>query len=312
MKRFISLLALVASPALVWSADASTQQSCGYCDKVKSCLCMTPTNPRDETILSRIDLGVTFGRLPSRLVEKHRLYDLWSINTVQPICRSDDLHNTFFGFLGVGTAKWQKWAYNVGVGYRQLVASADHMFGIGISHRDFDLHHLHFRGPQAYVEWLTQYTTLTLGRTWYKMHVSEHPARSFLKHDRKRCDITSLDLAFHFPGLPWTQVLLGRSWFQEKIGRKCFKSFNGNSFKKLNYGLRFNLLGCLALECGYLGGWGNGAFTRLIFSLGRPASNEYTLADGIIGNEVFTPRDLKNYTLAPVARNRIDTIAQIK
>lgn len=312
MKRFISLLALVVVPALSWSVDNATQQSGGYGDKVKSCVCMTPTNPRDESILARIDLGVDFARLPSRLVKKERLYDLWSINTIQPIYRSDDMHNTLLGFLGVGTAKWKKWCYNLGVGYRHLTASADNMFGVGISYRDFDLHHLHFRGPQAYIEWLSQYTTLTLGRTWYKMHVTEHPAQRFLKRDRKHLDVTSLDLAFQFPGLPWTQVLLGRSWFQEKIGRKCFKGYNGNSFKKLDYGLRFNLLGCLALECGYLGGWGNGAFARLILNIGRPASNEYTLADGIIGNEVFTPRDLKNYTLAPVARNRIETIAQIK
>ncbi len=311
MKRFISLLALVVLPALAWSADAVTQQSSGYADKVKSCVCMTPTNPRDECMLSRIDLGVDFGRLPSRLVKKDKKYDLWSINTIQPIYRSDDMHNTLLGFLGIGSAKWKKGAWNIGTGYRHLTASADHMFGVGVSYRHFDLRHLHFRGPQAYVEWLTQYTTLTLGRAWYRMHVSEHAQRNFLK-DKHNLDVTSLDLAFQFPGLPWTQVLVGRSWFQEKIGRKCFKSFHGNSFKKLDYGLRFNIFGCLALEGGYLGGWGNGAFVRLILNIGRPASNEYTLADGILGNEVFTPRDLKNYTLAPVARERIDSIAQIK
>jgi hypothetical protein len=311
MKRFLSLLALVALPTFTWSVDASTQQSQSYGDKMKSCVCMTPTNPRDECWLSRFDVGVDFARLPSRLVKKDRLYDLWSINTIQPIFRTDDMHSTLFGFAGVGTAKWKKGAWNIGAGYRHLIASADHMFGIGVSYRDFDLRHLHFRGPQAYIEWLSQYTTLTLGRAWYKMHVTEHAAHHFL-HRKHNLDATSLDLAFQFPGLPWTQVLLGRTWFQEKIGRKAFDSYRGNSFKKLDYGLRLNLLGCLALEGGYLGGWGNGAYVRLILNIGRPASNEYTLVDGIIGNEVFTPRDLKNYTLAPVARERIDTIAQIK
>ena len=311
MKRFLSLLALVVLPAFTWSADASMQQSQGYGDKMKSCLCMTPTNPRDESILARIDAGVDFGRLPSRLVKKDRLYDLWSINTIQPIYRCDDMHNTLFGFVGVGTARWKKAAWNIGAGYRHLTASADHMFGIGASYRHFDIRHVRFHGPQAYIEWLPQYTTLTLGRAWYDLRVSEHPAHHFLHHEH-RCNATSLDLAFQFPGLPWTQVLLGRTWFQEKVGRKAFKSFKGNSFKKLDYGLRLNLLGCLALEGGYLGGWGNGAFVRLVLNIGRPASNEYTLADGILGNEVFTPRDLKNYTLAPVARERIDTIAQIK
>jgi hypothetical protein len=311
MKRFLSLLALVVLPAFSWSADASMQQSQGYGDKMKSCLCMTPTNPRDESILARVDVGVDFGRLPSRIVKKDRLYDLWSINTIQPIFRADDMHNTLFGFLGVGTARWKKAAWNIGAGYRHLTASADHMFGIGVSYRHFDIRHVRFHGPQAYIEWLTQYTTLTLGRAWYDLRVSEHPAHHFLRHEH-RCNATSLDLAFQFPGLPWTQVLLGRSWFQEKVGRKAFKGYKGNSFKKLDYGLRMNLLGCLALEGGYLGGWGNGAFVRLILNIGRPASNEYTLADGILGNEVFTPRDLKNYTLAPVARERIDTIAQIK
>lgn len=310
MKRFISLLALVVLPTFTWSADTTTQQSTG--DKVKSCVCMTPTNPRDESILARIDLGLDFARLPSRLVKKDRKYDLWSINTIQPIYRCDDMHNTLLGFLGIGTAKWKKGVWNIGVGYRHLTASADNMFGIGVSYRNFHLRHLHFYGPQAYLEWLTQYTTLTLGRAWYKMHVSEHPAKKFLEHGHHNCDATSLDLAFQFPGLPWTQVLLGRTWFQEKVGRKCFKAFKGNSFKKLDYGLRLNLLGCLALEGGYLGGWGNGAYVRLILNIGRPASNEYTLADGIIGNEVFTPRDLKNYTLAPVARQRIDGVSKIK
>jgi hypothetical protein len=260
---------------------------------------------------SDLDVGVDFARLQTNLVKKDRLYDLWSINTIQPIYRSDDMHSTLLGFLGIGTAKWKKGAWNIGVGYRHLTASADNMFGIGVSYRNLDLRGLRFHGPQAYLEWLSQYTTLTLGRALYKMHASDHPAHRFL-HKEHRLDATSLDLSFQFPGLPWTQVLLGRTWFQEKIGRKAFKAYKGNSFKKLDYGLRLNLLGCLALEGGYLGGWGNGTFVRLVLNFGRPASNEYTLADGIIGNEVFTPRDLKNYTLAPVARERIDTIAQIK
>jgi len=313
MKRFLSLLALVVLPAFTWSADASMQPSQGYADKMKSCMCMTPTSPRDETMLARTDIGVDFARLPRRLVKRERLYDLYSINTIQPIWRADDMHNTFMGFGGIGTTRWRKAAWNLGLGYRHLTASADNMFGIGVAYRQMDLRHLHFRGPQAYIEWLTQYTTLTLGRAWYNhMHVTDHAAHHFLHHHKSRCEATSLDLGFQLPGLPWTQAYLGRTWFGEKIGRKAFKGFKGNTFAKLDYGLRLNLLGCLALEGGYLGGWGNGSFVRLVLSFGRPAFNEYTLADGILGNEVFTPRDLKNYSLAPVMRERIDTIAQIK
>ena len=312
MKRFLSLIALVVLPALTWAADGVSQQSSGYADKVKSYTCMTPTSPRDECWLARTDIGVDFARLPTNLVKKDRLYDLWSINTVQPIWRSDDLHNTYLAFGGIGSTKWNEAAWNIGVGYRHLNASADNMFGIGVAYRHMDINHLKFHGPQAYLEWLTQYTTLTLGRAWDRMHTNKHPAHHFLRHSKTKDMPTSLDLSFQFPGLPWTQVLLGRTWFGEKVGHKAFKSFHGNSFAKLDYGLRMNILGCLALEGGYLGGWGNGEYVRLVLSFGRPAVAEYTLMDGILGNEVFTPRDLKNYTLAPVARERLDPIAQIK
>ena len=316
MKRFLSLLAMAAVPAVSVTADAATQQqqqnSGGYADKVKSCVCMHPTSARDECWLARTDLGLSFGRLPSRLVKKDRLYNLPSINTIQPIWRGDDMHNTFLGFAGIGSARWEDAAWNVGAGYRHMTAAADHIFGIGVAYRDFDIRNVRFHGPQAYIEWLTQYTTLTLGRAWERLHVKHHPARSFLRHHHNRFEPTSLDLAFQVPGLPWTQVLLGRTWFGEKVGRRCFHSYRDTSLKKLDYGLRLNLLGCLAVEGGYLGGWGKGKYVRIILNLGRPAYNEYTLVDGFLGNEIFTPRDLKNYTTAPVARQRIDGIAKIK
>ena len=310
MKRFLSLIALVVVPALTWAADGMPQQSSsGYADKVKSCMCMTPTSTRDESMLARTNIGVDFARLPSRLKHEHRLYDLWTIDSVQPVWRSDDLHNNLFGFGGLGTVKWDDTCWNIGAGYRHLTASADNMFGAGVAYRHMDIRHVKFHGPQAYVEWMTQYTTLTLGRAWDRVRVKHDATHHFLHHRHSRNEPTSLDLAFQFPGLPWTQVLLGRTWFYEKVGRKCFHGFHGNSVTKLDYGLRLNLLGCLALEGGYLGGWGNGEYVRLILSFGRPAVAEYTLMDGFIGNEVMTPRDLKNYTLAPVAR---ETIAQIK
>ena len=312
MKRFLSLFALVAVPALTWAADGSQQMSSGYADKVKSCFCMTPTSARDECWLARTDIGINFGRLPTKLVKKDRLYDLWTLHTIQPICRSDDLHNIFFGFAGIGTTNWKDAAWNVGLGYRRLTASADHMFGIGIAYRDMDVQHLKFRGAQAYVEWLTQYTTLTLSRAWDRLHVTRHATHHWLHNEKNRNMPTSFDLAFQFPGLPWTQVLLGRTWFSERVGRKAFHNFKGNSFRKLDYGLRLNILGCLYVEGGYRGGWGNGEYVRLVLSLGRPATAEYVLADGLVGNEVMTPRDLKNYTLAPVAHERVDTIAQVK
>ena len=311
MKRFLSLIALVAIPALSWAADVAQQTSCSGMDKMKCCMFGGPVCPKDECWAARTDAGVHFGKLPGHLVTKGRSFTLYTLNTLQPLYRTDDMHNTVLAFGGIGTANWGKTSLNAGVGYRYLTDCMSNIFGVGVSYHHMDIREVRFHGPRAYVEWLSQYTTLTLNGAWDKMHVKEHAYRHFLREHR-RMSSTSLDLSFQLPYLPWTQVLLGRTWFGEKVGRKSFHHYRHTSLKKLDYGLRFNLLGCLALEGGYLGGWTSNPYVRLVLSFGRPASNEYTLADGFLGNEAFTARDLKSYTLAPVMRNRLDTIAQIK
>jgi hypothetical protein len=318
MKRFLSLLALVVVPGLVSAADAAAapQPACGYMDHMKNCFCGGPVSPRDDTWLARTDIGVDWQKVPYTLSHKHRHIDLWSINTLQPLWRGDDLHNTLFTFMGTGISRWNHsgWnhpSWNIGVGYRYLTNAATNMFGIGVAYNHMVLNHIKFHGPAAYVEWLTQYTTLTLQQQWDKLHVTKHAARHFLHH-KHNFDATSLDLSFQVPFLPWAQINLGRSWFGEKVGRKCFHSYRHMSLDRLDYGLRLNLLGCLALEGGFLGGWDNNGYVRLVLSLGRPASNEFTLMDGFYSSEAFSARDLKAYTLAPVARNRIDTLAMIK
>jgi hypothetical protein len=316
MKRFLSLLALVVVPGLVSAADAAAAPQPSYMDSVKHGFCGGPVSPRDDTWNARTDLGVDWGKVPYTFTHKHRRYDLWSINTVQPLWRGDDFHNTVMTFMGVGISKWnhQGWdhpAWNIGLGYRYLTNAASNMFGIGVAYHHMSLNHVRFHGPTAYVEWLSQYTTLTLQRQWNKLHVTEHPARHFLHHSHN-FNATALDLSFQVPFLPWTQVSLGRTWFGEKAGRKCFHSYRNIALDRLDYGLRLNLLGCLALEGGFLGGWNNNGYVRLVLSLGRPASNEFTLADGFYSTDAFSARDLKCYTLAPVVRNRIDTLAMIK
>lgn len=318
MKRFLSLLALVAVPALSWAADATMHQqpsdnmyTMGM-DKMKSCMFGGPVSAKDETWLARTDTGLAFGKLPGHIVTKDRQYALWTLNTIQPLYRADDMHNTVLGFGNIGTDRWQKPAYNVGVGYRYMTDCMSNIFGVGVGYHHVHIRHTKFHGPRAYVEWLSQYTTLTLTGGDDRMHVSEHAFRHCLRQHR-RLSSTSLDFAVQLPYLPWTQVLLGRTWFGGKDGRKAFHHYRNINLAKLDYGLRLNLLGCLALEGGYLGGWTHNPYVRLVLSFGRPASNEYTLADGVLGDGMFTARNLKDWTLAPVYRNsRLEQISQIK
>lgn len=305
MKRFLSLLSLLVVPTCSWAAaqEQRPESNSSRAEAIKG-FCCTPVSPRDETWAARTDVGVVWGKVPYRLLPNHRSYTLYSLNTIQPLYRSDDLHQNLFVFGGLGTTKWKNSSWNVGLGYRYLTASADNLFGIGISQHRMKLNRLRFHGPAAFVNWSSLYTDLSLSRAWNRFGV--HGCGS-----KVRSEMTSVDLGVQLPYLPWTKLSLGRTWFGDKFGRRCFHSYRGASLKRLDYGLKFNLLGCLSLEGGYLGGWGRNSFVRLVLSLGRPASAEYALTDGLLGNEAFTPRDLKNITSVPV-RNTIDTIAQIK
>jgi len=312
MKRLLSLLTLVALPAMVLSQEPAVKKQQGMMEKTTACLTCGPTSAYDETWLNRTDIGVHWGKLPCRLTksDKKRSYTMYSLNTVQPIVRSDDMYNTFFGYAGVGFESHRGQGI-IGLGLRHMVASNNHMFGVGVNYSHMSPRDVRFRGTGAYVEWLSKYTTLTLSRFWNRWHVSHRPWKSYLKHNAQG-NSNYLDLNFQFPYLPWTQVLIGKTWIGNKVGRKSFKSqYRGASLGRLDYGLRLNLLGCLSLEGGYLGGWGSNGFVRLVLNFGRAASQEYALTEGFLGEEAFTARDLKNYTLVSPSRTRTDTRAMI-
>lgn len=298
MNRFLSLLALVAVPAAALAADAAGQPAA-----TKKGMCMAgPCSARDDTWMARTDLSVNFARLPRHLKKSARDYTLYGLNTIQPICRSDDMHNTFYGFAGIGTANWKESLWGIGLGYRHITACGGHMFGVGLAYNHSDIRHVHSHGTGAFLEWLTQYTTVTLGQYWNKLHVSQHPWKHYLHHSNK-WDVTGLDISFQLPYLPWTQLTLGKTWDEGKVGRKSFHHYRSTSLKRIDCGLRLNLIGCLALEGGLQNG---GSYARLVLSFGRPASNEFTLADGFVGSEAFTARDLTNQTLKPVSRVQVD------
>jgi hypothetical protein len=313
MKRFLFLLALAAYPACNVAAEAVKGGACcSTMDKACECLTRGPVSASDETWHARTDLSATWGRVPPRLKDhdKRRSYGLYSLNTIQPLVRSDDMHNTLLGHVGFG---FQSSRGNVmaGLGYRHLVASTDHMFGLGANYSYMNLRHVRYRGPGAYIEWLSKYTTLTLSRFWNRWRVSEDAWKSYLKSNT-RGNTTHLDLTFQFPYLPWAQIMIGKTWIGDKVGRRSFQSnYRGASLARLDYGLRLNLLGCLALEGGTLG-TGSNNYLRLVVSFGRPAVNEYALCDGCLADGAFSARDLKNYTLAPVLRHsRVDTRTMI-
>jgi hypothetical protein len=300
MKRYLSLLALVIIPAISWSAEAagSSAPSGAMMDKMKCCYMTGPVSAVDETWAARTDLTVNFGELPRHLKKERRAFNMYSVNTIQPIYRSQDMHNTFYGFAGVGLVKWKEHdtSWGAGLGYRHLTACGGHMFGIGAAYKDSEIRHVEFRGPGAYVEWLTQYTTVSLGRFWDRAKVDRSPWRHFLHH-RRHTEVTGLDLSFQLPYLPWTQMVIGKTWYSGKIGHRSFHHFNhfhNWNLNRFDYGLKLNLIGCLSVEAGKQA---DGAYARIALSFGRPAVREYTLADGFLGSEAFTARDLRNYGL---------------
>jgi hypothetical protein len=179
------------------------------------------------------------------------------------------------------------------------------MFGVAAGYQNADLRRVDVHGPGFNVEWRTPYTVLSYGYSWNRLHVGYSAAKHFLHH-RKEANVSTLDLAFQVPYLPWTQFTIGKTWYANKIGRKAFKHHRGLALTRLEYGLRLNLLGCLAVEAGRSGGLKSNHYYRAVLSFGRPASNEYTLVDGLIGNEAFTPRDLRLYGAAPFAHTRAE------
>ena len=307
MKRFLSLFALIVVPAVSWSAEAagSGDMVGGTVEKMKCMAYSNPVSPRDEMWTARTDASATWEKLPRRIKANWRSYQMYSLNTIQPINRSEDMHDTFFGFGGVGTRGWDETSWALGLGTRHLTACGGHMFGFGASFGHYDIRHVEIHGPGVNLEWRTPFTTLTYGYSWNRLEVERHAAKNFFHH-RHEGNVSSLDLSFQVPYLPWTNFTIGKTWYGNRIGRKAFSNHRGLSLRHFDASLRMNLLGCLALEGGRVGGFKTDHFIRLILSFGRPASNEYALTDGIVGNEAFTARDLRNYGLAPIARTRVE------
>ena len=64
-----------------------------------------------------------------------------------------------------------------------------------------------------------------------------------------------------------------------------------------------NIAGPVAVEMGMQEGFRKGGYVCLSVNFGRAAVVEHSLLDkGIFAAQVFTARNLRNYTLEPVAR----------
>jgi len=284
MKRFISLLALAVGPALGFCAEpAQPSESKSMMGNMKDCLMGGPVSAMDETWAARTQLD--WGK-------RHNHHEGLHLNTIQPLYRSDDMRNTFFIQGGVGLQGNDKRGADIGLGYRYLTVDSANMFGVNMFYNDNHFYNVkkEHRGYRLNLEWLTQYTTLTLGR-----HLNRHPQalghlktwKHFGEFNRSE---TTLDLAFQLPYLPWTTFVVGKDWQDGKN--------HGDHFvKKLDYSLTMNLISCLSVEAGYHHGWNKSPFARLILSFGRAAVTEHTLADKLFADEAFTARDLRNYTL---------------
>lgn len=291
MKRFISLLALAVGPVLGFCADpAQPPESKSVMGNIKDCFTGGPVSAMDETWAARTQLD--WGKR-----EHHS--GAWHLNTIQPLFRSDDMRNTLFVQAGLGLQGSDKKGWDVGLGYRYLTVDSANMFGINMFYNGEHFYDVRRedRGYRMNLEWFTQYTTLTLGH-----HLNDHAQSvGHLKtwghfFEKKHGDI-NLDLAFQLPYLPWTTFVIGKDWNHGKS--------SGNVFKKLDYSLTMNLLGCLSAEVGYHHGWNHSTFGRLILSFGRAAVTEHTLADKLFSDEAFTARDLRNYTLAMPYRTAV-------
>jgi len=296
MKRFFSLLALAVAPVLGHAADMQQQQQADGKSAMGCMGCMCnwltggPVSAVDETWAARTQLD--WGK-------HHNSHEGLHLNTIQPIYRADDFRNTVFVQGGVGNTLrgHEHGSSDIGLGYRYLTVDSSNMFGLNMFYNSPHFYNLsrEDHGYRANFEWFTQYTTVTLGRH------TDRKAKDIGKWsmwkrlgDFNRAD-TTLDLAFQLPYLPWAQMLIGKNWEHHHNG----------GLRKLDYSFNFNLLSCLSLQAGYHNGWNKSPFARLILTFGRAASMEHTLTDKLIGDEAFTARDLRNYTLQTADRTEV-------
>ncbi len=295
MKRFLSLLALVALPSVGFATDAQTPRKTNItaADKMKECCSCGPTSAMEETWADRSFLKVGFTKSNSAF---------YSLNTIQPLYRDASMDNTLFIQAGIGMEKWHRSTGDVGLGYRYLTQSGSNMFGVSLFYFDNTRTHHHQQldlmkknGLGLDLSWYTKYTTLSLGRYEHVRKMNHQKTWSNLVNFHK--ELTTLDLSFQIPYLPWTEFTIGKEWHH--------RHHHHNHFSNFDYALTLNIAGPLAVEMGYRHNEGRKkkhGFVNFIVNFGRPAVREHTLADAFLGDEAFTPRDLKNYTLDPVAR----------
>lgn len=291
MKRFFSLLALVVAPVAFFAADAKTQDTkssmCDMCGTMANCFTCGPVSAADESWSSRVKLGWAGS-------EHH--HEGLQLNTIQPFVRSDDMRNTGFVQAGAGFQGHDKKAWDLGLGYRYLTVDTNNMFGANMFYNNGHHDRRLGEGYRASLEWLTSYTTLTLGRQLHD-HADSIGKWKMWNHlfnfEKAK---TTLDLAFQLPYLPWTTLTLGKDWKHHG---------HHKGLNHLNYILDLNLLSCVSLQMGYMNGWNKNQFMRLAVTFGRSASVEHTLFDKFFSDEAFSARDLRNYTLQMVAREDV-------
>ncbi|MGR3952004.1 MAG: hypothetical protein QRY74_03765 [Chlamydia sp.] len=284
MKRFFTLLALVAAPVVVSAADVQLKPVyTNSTDRLVESFNNGPKSALAETCADRTSWKLGFNKSSSAA---------YSVNTIQPLYRDASMDNTVFLQAGIGMEKWHRSLADIGVGYRYLSHNGDNMFGASLFYFDGTGTHKHLSNHLgADISWFTPFTTVSLGRS--QKVKSFKGLKTWTKFARINKETTTLDVSVQLPYLPWTTLTVGKAW------RNNCKFHN---LKKLNYGLTLNIAGPLAVEMGYNKGFHNKGYVNFVLTFGRPAVREHTLMDGFVSEEILAPRDLKNHTLAPVTR----------
>jgi len=286
MRRFLLSLALAASPlAGLVAADAQTAVK-STMDRVRQAYNLSATSMAEETWLDRTFVKIDFNKSTNAF---------YGINTVQPLYRDVAGDNVLFVQAGTNMKHWNRAMSNVGLGYRYFTPNGDNMFGASLFY--YDSAHAS-NGLGAGLSWFTPYTNVTLGR-FHNVHGSMATGKAWKRFVDFNKSITSLDVSFQLPYLPWAEATIGKVWNNHRP--RVLK----HTFKNLDYSLTLNLTGPLAIEAGYSHGWNKTGYVNFVVSFGRPATRQFTLADGFLADEAFTPRDLARLALLPENRATI-------
>ena len=280
MKRLLTLGALLLTPVLACAETGST----GIIKEIAS---YDAVSPAQEGYADRTDFSVGF-------YSSKGTKSLYSLNTIQPLYRSENFDHTVYGLAGLGIKKMHKDAdIGLGVGYRYMTPCGC-LLGAGLYFNDKQKEANKGRETAKAIsfEWMTAYTTLNLG-FYDKVGKNWNRTRDLVDLSKSK---TMLDLSFQIPYLKWAQLNLGYK----------YKSLTNWKWNRLEYRVNMDLVGPLALQFGERKDVRRSKFVRFVVNFGRPAHREYTMAEGLIGEEAFTARDLRGYTLSPILRQRID------